>query len=61
VTNKDYEGSLVLERLAEAGLIDAFYEAVDSDDLKRAKEIMCEAGVDEALVRQTISVIKEES
>jgi hypothetical protein len=32
---KDFEGTLVLERLAEIGRVDDFFDAIDSDDRLR--------------------------
>ena len=40
-----FEGSAVLEKLAEAGRLDEFYEAVDSDDFELARKIMMGAGI----------------
>ncbi len=42
----DFEGTLVLEKLAAVGALDGFYEAVDADDFNRAKKLMRLAGVD---------------
>ncbi|WP_415064368.1 hypothetical protein [Bdellovibrio sp.] len=42
----DFEGTLVLEKLAEIGKVDAFFEAIDSDDFDRAKSLMKQAKVD---------------
>lgn len=50
---KDFEGTLVLERLAEIGKVDAFFEAIDSDDFGRARSLMSKAGVD----AETIAVV----
>ncbi len=41
-----FEGTLVLEKLAEIGKVDAFFEAVDADDFGRAQLLMKKAGVD---------------
>lgn len=49
----DFEGTLVLEQLAEIGKVDAFLEAVDADDVRRAVALMRRAKVDAA----TISVV----
>ncbi len=48
-----FEGTLVLEKLAEIGQVDAFFEAIDSDDFARAKSLMRRAGVD----TETISIV----
>ncbi len=37
---------MVLEKLAEIGQVDAFYEAIDSDDFERARRLMRRAGID---------------
>ncbi len=43
---QDFEGTLVLEKLAEIGKVDAFFEAIDSDDFGKAKALMKRAQVD---------------
>ena len=42
----DFEGTLVLEKLAEIGQVDEFYAAIDADDLNEAARLMKSAGVD---------------
>ena len=49
----EFEGTLVLERLAEVDLLDAFWEAVDADDPDRAAALMRRASVDE----ETIAIV----
>ncbi len=49
----DFEGTLVLEKLAEAGKVDDFFEAVDADDFGRAASLMRRAGVD----AETIEIV----
>lgn len=49
----DFEGTLVLEKLAEIGKVEAFFEAIDSDDFGKAKTLMKRAGVDP----ETIAVV----
>lgn len=49
----DFEGTLVLEKLAEIGEVDAFFDAVDADDPKRAAALMRRAKVD----AETIAVV----
>jgi hypothetical protein len=48
---QDFEGTLVLEKLAEIGEVDSFYEAVDSDDFRKASSLMKRAGVDDATIQ----------
>ncbi len=50
---KDFEGTLVLEKLAEIGKVDAFFDAIDSDDFGKAKALMKKARVDS----ETIAVV----
>lgn len=47
----DFEGTLVLEKLAEINRVDDFFEAVDSDDFERAKMLMKKAGVDSKTIQ----------
>ena len=42
----DFEGTLVLEKLAEMGEVESFFDAVDSDDFRKASALMKRAGVD---------------
>lgn len=49
----DFEGTLVLEKLAEIGKVDAFFEAIDADDFDRARVLMKKAQVDS----ETIAVV----
>lgn len=46
MNQNDFDGTLVLEKLAESGKVDAFFEAIDADDFERAQSIMKKAGVD---------------
>ncbi len=43
---QDFEGTMVLEKLAEIGKLDEFYEAIDSDDFSKARSIMRRAKID---------------
>jgi hypothetical protein len=49
----DFEGTLVLEKLAEIGALDAFFAAVDSDNFAKAQALMKRAQID----AQTIAVV----
>jgi hypothetical protein len=42
----DFEGTLVLERLAEIGGVEDFFDAVDADDVERAVALMKRARLD---------------
>ena len=43
---EDFEGTLVLEKLAEIGKVEAFFEAIDLDNFDKAKSLMKRAGLD---------------
>lgn len=49
----DFEGTLVLEKLAEIGKVDAFFAAVDSDNFAQARSLLKKAKVDS----QTIAIV----
>lgn len=51
---KDFEGTLVLEKLAEINKVDAFFEAIDADDFGKAKSLMSKAGVDAATIQTVL-------
>ena len=42
----EFEGTLVLEKLAALGKLDEFFNAIDADNLAAAKSLMRRAGVD---------------
>jgi hypothetical protein len=50
---QDFEGTLVLEKLAVIDKVDAFFEAIDSDDLQKAASLMRKADVDP----ETIAIV----
>lgn len=43
----DFEGTLVLEKLAEIGKIEEFFEAIDADSFSKAQALMKRAGIDQ--------------
>jgi hypothetical protein len=56
----DFEGSLVLEQLARMGLLEEFFDAIDDDDLPRAKALMQDAGVDAVTIKIVLKKMAEE-
>ena len=60
MTEEDFEGTLILENLAEKGLVEAFFAAVDADNLVRAKTLLKEAGIDAATIAQVLRIMREE-
>ena len=56
---RDFEGTLVLEKLAEVGKVDAFFDAVDSDDFAQAQFLMKSARVDEETIAKVLRMMSE--
>ena len=55
----DFEGTLVLEQLVAIGAIDAFFDAIDSDDVERAAELMRKARIDAATIATVIGKMQD--
>ena len=51
----DFEGSLVLEKLATIDRVDDFLEAIDADDFKRAASLMRMANMDAHTIALVLS------
>jgi hypothetical protein len=51
----DFEGTLVLEQLAAIGQVEDFFDAVDSDDVRRATQLMKKANIDAPTIAMVIS------
>jgi hypothetical protein len=54
MNDKDFEGTLVLEKLAEIDKVDDFFDAVDSDDFEKARKLMARAGIDGETIRTVL-------
>jgi hypothetical protein len=50
----DFEGTVVLEQLAAIGLVEDFFDAVDSDDVDRATLLMKRANVDSSTIAMVV-------
>ena len=55
----DFEGTLVLEQLASMGLVEDFFEAIDSDDVEGAISLMKKARVDNHIIATVVKKIIE--
>lgn len=55
----DFEGTLVLEKLAAIDKVDEFFEAIDSDDVERAARLMKVARIDASTIAIVIRKIEE--
>ncbi|MBX3188972.1 MAG: hypothetical protein KF819_18270 [Labilithrix sp.] len=54
----DFEGTLVLEQLAEIGRLEDFFDAIDADDVERATSLMKRAGVDAPTIAVVVRKMK---
>jgi hypothetical protein len=57
--DSDFEGTLVLEKLAAIGQVEDFFDAIDSDDVERARSLMKRADLDAATIAEVIRKIEE--
>ena len=55
----DFEGTLVLEQLAALDNVEDFFDAIDSDDVKRATALMRKANVDASTIATVIRKMEE--
>ncbi len=55
----DFEGTLVLEKIAEIGKIDAFFAAIDSDNFGKAKDLMKRAKVDNQTIEMVLRKMRD--
>lgn len=58
---KDFEGTLVLEKLAEIGKVEDFYEAIDSDNIQKAYRLMKKANIDQETINFVLKKLDEEA
>jgi hypothetical protein len=54
MNDEDFEGTLVLEKLAEIGKLEAFYDAVDADDFAQVQKLMKRANIDSKTIAQVL-------
>ena len=55
----DFEGTLVLEKLAEINKLDDFMEAVDSDDFETAFGLMKRARIDAETIATVLKKMRQ--
>jgi hypothetical protein len=55
----DFEGTLVLEQLAEIGRVEDFFDAIDSDDVERATSLMKKANVDASTIAMVVRKMED--
>jgi hypothetical protein len=56
---RDFEGTLVLERLAEVGRVEDFFDAIDSDDVERATSLMKKAKIDASTIATVVRKMED--
>ena len=56
---KDFEGTLVLEQLAEIGRVEEFFDAIDADDVARAVSLMKKARIDASTIAMVVTKMEE--
>ncbi len=55
--DENFEGSLVLEKLASFNLLNKFYNAVDNDDIELVKKLLKHAQIDRDEIKIVIEKI----
>ncbi len=55
----DFEGTLVLERLAEIGRVEDFFDAIDSDDIARATSLMKKAKINASTIATVVRKMED--
>lgn len=56
---RDFEGTLVLERLAEIGRVEEFFDAIDADDVQRAASLMKRARIDAPTIAMVVRKMED--
>ncbi len=59
VNSDDFEGTLVLEKLAAIDKVDDFFEAIDSDDFQAAISLMKMAKIDQETIATVIQKMQD--
>lgn len=59
MNDADFDGSLVLEQLARIDKVDEFMDAIDSDDERRATQLLMRAGVAEEAIAIVLKKMRQ--
>ncbi|MGH7329855.1 MAG: hypothetical protein ACREJX_16025 [Polyangiaceae bacterium] len=54
MNEQDFDGTLVLEQLAEIGRLEDFFDAIDSDDAALATSLMMKARIDAPTIAMVV-------
>jgi hypothetical protein len=57
--DRDFEGTLVLEQLAEIGQVEEFFDAIDADDAQRAALLMKKAKIDASTIAVVLKKMED--
>lgn len=57
----DFEGTLVLEKLAEIGKLDEFFEVIDNDDFENAAKLMRMAHINSKTISLVLKKMRDTS
>lgn len=55
----DFEGTLILEKLASMNLVDDFFEAIDADNLHEVETLLRQADIDDETIEEVLRQIEE--
>ena len=55
----DFEGSLILEKLAEINKVEDFFDAVDSDDFEGVESLLRDAQIDENEIKTVLKKMRD--
>lgn len=55
----DFEGSVVLERLASLNLVDEFFQAIDADNFDEVESMLEHAGIDDETIESILKQMTE--
>ncbi len=59
MNEQDFEGTIVLEKLALIGKVEDFFEAIDNDDMSKVAGLMRKANIDSETISITLKKISE--
>ena len=55
----EFDGSRILEKLAEINMLEDFYDAVDSDNFTKAAELLRQATIDKETIAIVLRTMRE--
>lgn len=58
MNEENFEGTLILEKMAELSKLEDFFDAIDSDDFVKVKKLLKLAQIDDSTIEVLMSKIK---